>query len=127
MDGLENEWDWGVWYKIHPQNQYKYYAKNCPSSNSLYYSMLLLLLFLLLLLCFTSSLYIPLTVSTAGYSLPQFPNPPAYSPEQVGPPEYPPTLAHQVYVMLGAFFPTEARQVSPTRRTYPTYRQQFSG
>jgi hypothetical protein len=42
-----------------------------------------------------------------------------------GPPVYSPTLAHQVSVRLGASSPTEARQGSPARRTYPTDRQQF--
>ena len=33
---------------------------------------------------------------------------------------YPPPLAHKVSVGLGASSPTEARQSSPARRTYPT-------
>ena len=40
-------------------------------------------------------------------------------------PGYPHTPAFQVSVRLGASSPTEARQGSPPRRTYPTYRQQL--
>jgi hypothetical protein len=36
-----------------------------------------------------------------------------FSSEQVGAPGYPPTLAYQVSVELGAFSPTEARQGNP--------------
>jgi hypothetical protein len=46
-------------------------------------------------------------------------------------PGYPPNLALQVSVRLGASSPTEARQGSPVRRTHiqnnPTYRQQHLG
>jgi hypothetical protein len=39
-----------------------------------------------------------------------------------GLPEYPPILTHQVSVRLGPSSPTEARQVSPARKTYPKYK-----
>ena len=56
-------------------------------------------------------------------SYPQsFPNPPPPAPFLTF---QGPTLALQVYVMLGTFFPIEVRQDSQARRTYPMYRQQL--
>jgi hypothetical protein len=46
-------------------------------------------------------------------------NPPGY------PPPTHPTLTLQVSTRLRASSPTEARQLSPARRTYPIYRQQI--
>ena len=43
------------------------------------------------------------------------------------PPEYSPILAHQVFVGLAASSATEARQGSPTRRTYPVDSHQLLG
>jgi hypothetical protein len=48
-----------------------------------------------------------------------------FSSEQVGTAGYPPTLASQVSARPATSSPTETRQSSPVRRTYPTYRQQL--
>ena len=68
--------------------------------------------FVCLFVCFTYSLYIPLAaplpVTISHNPFPHRPLPHT-------------TLAHQVSVRLGASSPTEARQGSPARRTYPTY------
>jgi hypothetical protein len=79
--------------------------------------------------CFTHSLYIPLTVPlplTPPSILPSIPLP-FFSKEVETPPPVSPFPAHQVSVRLGASSPTEAKQSSPARRTYSTYRQQLLG
>jgi hypothetical protein len=56
------------------------------------------------------------------------PHPPLPSPlSRWGLPGYPLTLAHLDSVRLSTSSPTEARQGSSARRTYPIYRQQLLG
>ena len=50
-----------------------------------------------------------------------------FSSERVGSPRYPLTLALLVSARLVAFPPTEAKQGSPAKPTYPMYRQQLLG
>jgi hypothetical protein len=97
--------------------------------HSLVHSMLCLHVFFLSPFFFIIHLLIHFT----SYSVPfsshnSFPQTPPLSFEHVGTPwVFFPTLAHQVSVRLGTSSPIEARQGSPARRTYLTYRQQLLG
>jgi hypothetical protein len=76
------------------------------------------------------SLYIPLTaflLVTPSHN--PSPSPFPFSSGLVGPLQYPPQSNLALYVSdrLGASSPTEIRQSSPARKTYPRYRQQLLG
>jgi len=74
-----------------------------------------------LLIHFTSC-SLPPPIHPLPQSFPPTPYLPPFSSEQGAG-----QLAHQVSMKQGASSPTEARQGSPARRTYPTYKQQLLG